>query len=389
MKNRPCHYRLPPANVTVLRGGAHHLPFPAEPDPPDWDYMQCVQYLRGTLLVPGEDSPMSGIWQSYWRYMSMQLALVNNLVNASPPKIQEFISALMKLMRCDLVAKGSTWQKHMNGLFAYVDSIGGVDFVLKQHQPTPAICSLLRRTIICNTTSPARMQVLGYDRYTDKQLMAAFKLYQLHEMPCPSDLFLAIVHITRIRQRASIINLANRRSFEAAVRRIFTDIDSFNETLCAEEDETTAKEIRHLIPPIFKAAVRLYGILTLPRAAVLAAFPRCGSYRKLRASHRHALTEKLKTGMVKAAAIDQSGVFGWPMLVAGVAAGVPHNKRDSDDPDYEHAVSTKEMVEQFFSISWLDPLSTSVELAILESLRKYFRSGGTEWEECFYEPTPS
>ncbi|KAJ3488396.1 hypothetical protein NLG97_g6204 [Lecanicillium saksenae] len=417
-----------------LREAVAQPPFPAEPDPPDWDYMQCVRYymtvhrprilallgprkvpafhirnswsirfmcqmvcckienlarVRGKLLVPGEDSSMSGLWQSYWRFMHEQLALVNKLVCENPPKIEEFISALMQLMRFDLVAKGNTWQKHMDGLFAYIESIGGVGFVLKQTKPAPVICALLRRTIICNTTSPARMQVLGYDRYTDKQLTQAFKLFHLHEMPCPSDLFLVVVHVTRIRQRASVINMLNREPFEAAVQQVFTDIDRFDETVSSKAKRPKDEGLKEAIPRIFKVAVRLYAIMTLPRTAVLAAFPNVSSYRELRASQRYELMEGLKIALAAMASTDESVVLGWPMMVAGVAAGVPHSRYKSDDPDYEYALSTKKTVESYFYAHWLDPISTCVELAILEQLRNYWRSGGTEWEECFYQPTPS
>lgn len=106
--------------------------------------IDSISKTRGQLLVPGEDPSLAGLWKSYWWYLHKHLAFINQVVNEYPPKIEIAIAALMKLMRFDLVAKGLFWQKHLNGVFAYIEGIGGVDYILAQTKPAPAFCSLLR-----------------------------------------------------------------------------------------------------------------------------------------------------------------------------------------------------------------------------------------------------
>ncbi len=50
-----------------------------------------------------------------------------------------------------------------------------------------------------NTTSLARMQVSGFASLTDGDIRAIVGSSMFIDMPCPTDLFLELVHITRLR----------------------------------------------------------------------------------------------------------------------------------------------------------------------------------------------
>lgn len=234
------------------------------------------------------------------------------------------------------------------------------------------------------------MQVLGHDRYTDNQLLIAFSLNYLAEMPCPSALFLTIFHITRIRQQAWADRRTKQQSFTQAVQKIFADIDAFDRQDALANDNSLnkllKKEMASIIAQLFQVAVRVYAILSLPRAAVLAAHPYNASYQGLRASQRHALGELLRKAQRES---KDHYALGWAMMVAGVAAGAAVDEASSDDPGYAYAVTMQRLVDAYFYSSWIETMSTSVELAMVVQLRRYWASGGTEWDECFDEPTPS
>lgn len=92
----------------------------------------------------GEDPALGRLWKTYWRYMGKQLTIINKIVNEGAQEKYKAIMPLMQLMRFDLVAKGLPWQQHMTGLFAYMDSIGGIDFILGLPDPPIIVCSALQ-----------------------------------------------------------------------------------------------------------------------------------------------------------------------------------------------------------------------------------------------------
>ncbi len=85
---------------------------------------------EGRLLRPGEKPALGGLWTSYWRYLYKHLAMVNQIVNGKVVATKLAVAPLMDLISFDLLNQGIFWQLHMNGLFAYIESIGGIKFIL-------------------------------------------------------------------------------------------------------------------------------------------------------------------------------------------------------------------------------------------------------------------
>ncbi|KAM3513521.1 hypothetical protein MY11210_002808 [Beauveria gryllotalpidicola] len=431
---RDCHYTLNsqrPGAATIAAAekqkGRVLLPL-HRTEPPDWDYMQAVRYYftavrphragefeaivdppfhiqgdwcigftckvicdrlensckaHGRLLRPGEDPALAGLWASYWRYLHKHLVLINKIVSEKVVVENLAIAPLMDLMAFDLVAQGIFWQLHMNGLFAYIENIGGIKFILSQPRVPYKFASLMHRAITSNTTSPASGQVLGHHHYTDKQLRKVLDSDISSDMPCPTDLYIALAHISLVRHRAALDRLEKQEEVYSLARQVLADITDFDPVSWANKNEFVSKDITLLIGQLYHAAVRLFSTMTLPRAAVLAAYPCATSYQSLRASQRRALVELIKQGLC---IVEFSHSLAWPVIVAGVAAGTAHDEAEAD-PDYNDALRTQEFADQYYYNAWMKPIASIVDLLILQKLRSFWQSGKTAWDDCFHEPT--
>lgn len=88
------------------------------------------------------------------------------------------------------------------------------------------------------------------------------------------------------------------------------------------------KNLAPMMGSIYQCAVRLFGILTLPRREVLASFSASGdgalydAYSNLRDAERRRLVELLRQVFSR---LKYTPALRWPMVVAGVAAATERN----------------------------------------------------------------
>lgn len=135
----------------------------------------------------------------------------------------------------------------------------------------------------------------------------------------------------------------------------------------------------HLIARIYKTAVLLYGVLTLPPAAshpwavTQPRVPGLGALDSIRVSKRDELNKLLRQSWGKA---PYQTALCWPLVVAGVALV-------DGDPLDQTFVS-----ECLFDI-WMNPNTFASPLECRRKLLEFWRSGKTRWEDCFNEPVPS
>lgn len=201
-------------------------------------------------------------------------------------------------------------------------------------------------------------------------------------MPCPTDLYIVLAHTSPIRYRAAF-ELSRDDELQSMTRQVLKEIESFDPVSWARKNEFATKEITLLIGQIYHAAVRLFATLTLPRAAVLATYPRQMSFQDLRTSQRRAVVALVKQGLL---VVEYSNSLDWPMIVAGVAAGTAHHGGENNH-DYSDALATQEFVDRFYYKAWTKPISSITAFLILQKLRFYWKSRKTEWDDCFHEPT--
>lgn len=95
-------------------------------------------------MRPGEDPALVGLWASYWRYLNKHLAMINKIVSGKVVVKNLAIAPLMNLMSFDLLSQGIFWQLHMKGLFAYIENIGGIKFILSLPRLPPKFTSLMQ-----------------------------------------------------------------------------------------------------------------------------------------------------------------------------------------------------------------------------------------------------
>lgn len=143
-------------------------------------------------------------------------------------------------------------------------------------------------------------------------------------------------------------------------------------------------EVGRVYGRVFPIAIRLYGIQTLPASALAAwaasspeietAYATLAGSSiadSLRVQHREELLALLRKNW---AAVKYKPALVWPLLVAGVAAV------DGEAED-------RQFVEDCLETVLAMPITACSFITVVDKLRAFWRSGKTEWEDCWDEPT--
>lgn len=194
-------------------------------------------------------------------------------------------------------------------------------------------------------------------------------------LPCPADLFVGIVRISRLR-----FQFATNSSIDAVsllqARKLFSEIDGCDLDYWATKDAKGNEEMVHMTYQIFQIAVRLFGILTLPRLAVAAAYSGASSlagYNALCISQQHQLVKLLRQAFYK---VQFFPALKWPLVVAGVGSAMSNESRQE-----------QEFIGQCIFKIWQHPLTNDWSLDSLQKLQAFWISGETEWDVCFDQVT--
>ncbi|KAJ4163768.1 hypothetical protein LMH87_005476 [Akanthomyces muscarius] len=222
------------------------------------------------------------------------------------------------------------------------------------------------------------MQVSGFTKLTDSDIRAIVGSSMFIDMPCPTDLFLELVHITRLR-----VLVANGSILPAHTQTIadtiFARIDGFDPNRWTERsyklpDSPVIASIAHT----YKAAVLLYGIMTLPVSTFAPWSASRGgngvshSYRHLLTAHRNELLAHARKAWTL---LRSQSALCWPLIVAGVAL--------VNGPPEDQA-----FVASSIRTIWLHPNAYCGPIVCLDKIQALWRSGKTGWEDCFDEPVP-
>ncbi|KAJ6784797.1 hypothetical protein PWT90_08267 [Aphanocladium album] len=129
---------------------------------------------------------------------------------------------------------------------------------------------------------------------------------------------------------------------------------------------------------LYQVATGLYGILSLPQAAVAAAAAAAGhgaessfvAYHKMRTTYSLKLTALLKKIQP---VLREPSVLVWALAVAGVGA-------TSQDTRDQHWIA-----QQLF-VCWLTGDDSFGPISCRNKLRAFWQSGKTAWDDCFDEP---
>ncbi|XWW92753.1 hypothetical protein V2A60_000679 [Cordyceps javanica] len=362
------------------------------------DQISRASKARGALIPPGRYPAFAGVWASYYRYLGSSIAVVNrHLQDPGAGHAWRVFYGIDQLLVLDLYVERSQWQAHIRGFFNYVRHRGGIAAVLRQPEP-PFYClnHVLSVAINVNTTSPARNQIHGFDDYTDQQLASVLNAAYSTSMQCPTELYLAMVHISRLRATLAAAAAgpggpkhgdrggkgeaaAATVVIERRVRRIFDSIARFSAQDWADKPEFgDTMDAVAAVGRIFAVAVRLYGIMTLPPSAVVASMRAGGGssasdlerHDALRISQGRALLALVRRFWGR---LSHTTSLCWPLIVAGVAlaGGSPEDQN---------------FVERSLLSIWRLPNTSACFILAIQKLRPFWNSGKTGWEDCFDTP---
>ncbi|KAK2594079.1 hypothetical protein QQS21_008228 [Conoideocrella luteorostrata] len=341
---------------------------------------------RGVLPAPDQLVSLAHIWARFYFHMTHSLDRVNRLINSPEPAIGVFYR-IMDILHVELTLLSPTWRPHIEGCATLIRLYGGVLRVLDLSEggPSPilAIQLILIIATMANTTSPATDQIQGFASWTTPELCAVYSKTMYSEMPCPTHLFLNIIQINRLRTQ-----LAATVSYKDVIwplaRDIFVDIERFSPENWIEPYPVPQKPEMVLVGKIFKTAVTLYGVLSLPPPPMSSPPPAEGdspqthetptaaSYQKTKV----AIRDKLMRQACQAMDIRPTKIYlSWPLAVLGVALvdGKPSDQATIED--YLRKISVAPQ-------SYCGPTIT------LNKLKAFWASGKTGWEDCFDEPCP-
>ncbi|GAB0136125.1 hypothetical protein EsDP_00004439 [Epichloe bromicola] len=344
---------------------------------------------QDVLPAPDQLVSLRHVWARFYYHMTHSLERVNRLIASPEPAIGVFYR-IMDILHVELTLLSPTWRPHIEGCATLIHLYGGVlrvlDLSIGKPSPILAIQLILIIATMANTTSPADDQIHGF-----MEICTVYTTTMYSEMPCPTHLFLDIIRINRLRAQATA-GVSYKDAIYSHARDIFGSIESFSPENWTEPYSVPEKPEMALVANIFKTAVALYGILSLPppppppppSSTTGASVPVVSdgawpqhpkpptmlSYEKSRLAFRQRLMREVCEAMeTKATKISLS----WPLAVLGVAL-------------FDGSASDRTTVEQYLLKKRVPPQTYCSPTTSLTKLRAFWTSGKRGWEDCFDEP---
>ncbi|KAJ6783071.1 hypothetical protein PWT90_06071 [Aphanocladium album] len=402
-------------------------PLLIEAEPPDWDYLQAIRYYhtiakpllvaqygnipdplfkphdathfvcnalcsqlqsicktRGRLLRMGEDPGLAALWTNCARYLLKIVTFINRCIESkSRERSSMAFNYMFTLMCFDLHLDSQLWLAHVKGFLVYSEHIGGA-YAVMNWLPRPSLpfCRFFSKVIMYNTTMPPEEHFLQYSNYSDADIRTILELEFDEEIPCPIDIRLFIIHVTRLRHQVVTTDTPMSKLTEA-IHALFKRLATFDVDTWAREDNPLGKETARDMGQLYRLAAWQYAIMTMPRSSTRSWAQKyemqdgCHSdadpYDAFRLSKRFMLLANLRAifpTLIYAASVK------WPLLVAGVAVA-------ADAPE------DRDFIDQCLEALLSHPLSDGGVFLCLQRMRNFWDSGKTSWEDCFHEPVPA
>lgn len=238
---------------------------------------------------------------------------------------------------------------------------------------------MFRVSVFNNTTSPPRRQV-RVDSLDDDDVRRIYAFHPYRDLPCPVDLFLTIISITQFRAaRARGSHPNHTVPSTETVRDLLDRASTFDPQSWAKAQGLELHFVAQIWAHIYRVAVVLYAILTLPPSAVAswaassghAGKDGRGVYRTVCKTYREELLALLRQAWP--AVQDLSSLI-WPLVVAGVAAA-------------DGAVADRRYVVACLTEIWGEDNADPPAAVCREKLIAFWETGSRDWDECFWEPT--
>lgn len=247
---------------------------------------------------------------------------------------------------------------------------------------------------MCNTTSPAHDQIRLMSNWSDGDIRLAYSHTGFHSFPCPTILFQAVIRITHLRTLvAASPDVTEVMKLLPMAYEIFGRIQA-SDSLHWDESYPTTHAFYPKAGEIFRVAVALYAILTLPQPlAAVFTYPPVRDVRDVtdepyhspentttiasprdymwetRLNYRSELYRRFTEALP--AAPKPEGLI-WPVAVLGVAFS-NHEPEQGALRDY--------LDDQ----KWVTGADGGA-YQLLEKLEEFWKSGRHQWDQCYYEP---
>lgn len=215
---------------------------------------------------------------------------------------------------------------------------------------------------MANTISPPGEQILLNTAFDRNDVTKIHGKTCYISFPCPTRLFLKIVAINELRYALELVQHRKDNTIIGRVTKIIYGIHSFKPEKWIESYELPSLPETILTAKIFKLAILLFAILTLPLKELI-------SSKYSRLILRGALLVALRT----ASQLRRRKTFLiWPMGVVGIAL---------HDGSQQDQAFISEFLVGMDKFAWTKGLSVRTS----RILRKFWESQKTDWDSCWNE----
>ncbi|XWW99208.1 hypothetical protein V2A60_007217 [Cordyceps javanica] len=356
--------------------GSHISIFPYQPG---FIMMMACQRIKLASLsrnVPvkrGQGLGIEHLWDTFYENMAVTVAHLNKHINArSRPGY--IIARIIDLLSVELAVVGSPWRAHLQGFFAIVSLYGGVTNMLeKWPRVIFALHYCLMYALVGNTCSPATDQIAGLDVWSEEEIRTVYQFTFYFEFPCPSQLALGIIRITRLRGLVATASLAAPDPLSSIAREIADDVHAFVPEEWTETYPVPKDPLRAMLASMFKAAAILYAVLSLPPDLAQHFVSRADDGGDPPANPRVYYRRILFELIEQTKAHIKSSVLSWAFAVLGAAY--------SDGPEEGKA----RILSHLEAMQGMESVECGAT-TMLQLFPDFWASRKTRWEDCYYKP---
>ncbi|GKT46182.1 uncharacterized protein ColSpa_06363 [Colletotrichum spaethianum] len=225
----------------------------------------------------------------------------------------------------------------------------------------------LRIENFANTTSPADDQMSPVPNFELRDLIAdAYELGYYPFLPCPTELFIDIIRVNRLRFLAAHGGVTSTTgSIQSEAEDLLTKIIGFSPETWSETKDKS-QEDHLMMAQVYQSAVVLFGISSLESAGAILLSAGWAAVKKIHSCRLLRLLEKT------AASCVLKNCTAWPIMVAGFEA------------------KSGKATARAFILGRLEEesraLGVYVPLAAKGVLERFYASSGNSWDDCFDSP---
>ncbi|RYP55618.1 hypothetical protein DL769_010108 [Monosporascus sp. CRB-8-3] len=307
--------------------------------------------------------------KTFYQYRGIMIRSLSDDINVEHKRTSNaVIAGIMTLLLTD-VQQGTIpdWRCHLEGIQKVIMLRGGIHALAESQNLKQLVLYFVVITVIGNTTSPATDLVMTSSCL--EQLNFILKQDSGRSFPsdmCPVPLFAEIIKINHLRMRATNCIPASQEALSQEAYQILDVIDTFSPGQWADS-KPSSKQDWILVGNVYRAAVAIYCISSLQCLSLLP--PLRGSLRSKCAAHGQALQALLDEAL---ACPRIKRFMLWPLVCLGVEAA------------HENAAMRTFVAQQLSEMS--RHVGTYVPLTAKAVLERFWASGETRWDACFYRP---